>query len=139
MKICFKCNKNLSLSEFYTHTAMKDGHLNKCKSCAKKDATAHRNANIEKYQAYDRARGNRLGYAYTKAYRLKFPNKSRAHDQVAWAIKTKAILTKQCVTCGSWDKLHAHHTDYLKPLEITWLCASCHSQWHRDHGEALNP
>mgnify|MGYP003650423113 CR=1 FL=1 len=38
MKVCFKCGNNKSLGSFYKHKGMKDGFLNKCKDCTKKDS-----------------------------------------------------------------------------------------------------
>ena len=36
-KVCFRCNTEKSLNQFYKHKGMADGHLNKCKNCTKKD------------------------------------------------------------------------------------------------------
>jgi hypothetical protein len=35
---------------------------------------------------------------------------------------------KQCV--------YAHHDSYRRPLDIRWLCARCHRNWHVANGQA---
>jgi len=138
-KTCFKCNIHQSLSEFYKHKMMADGRLNKCKTCTKHDAATHRAENIEHYRAYDRARGNRQGKGYRDSYVARYPNKYKAHTMTGNAIRDKKLFKKPCCACGSEKNIHAHHDDYLEPLNVRWLCAACHSQWHAKNGEAKNP
>ena len=138
MKKCFKCQKELSLSDFYKHKQMADGHLNKCKTCAKKDVHNHRDKNIERIREYDRNRGNRQTKEYLDSYVAKYPNKYKAQNMVSNAIRDKRLFKEPCGVCGTEERLHAHHDDYLKPLNVRWLCASHHRQWHIENGEAKN-
>jgi ribosomal protein S27AE len=60
------------------------------------------------------------------------PEIHRAHNAVYRAVKTgKLLRPTSCPKCGRTDKrIQAHHADYNKPLEVTWLCAPCHSKEH---------
>ena len=128
-KTCFKCHKTLPLEAFYKHKQMGDGHLNKCKECTKRDAFVHRENNLEKIRAYDRSRGNRQDYSYTKEYRAANEEKYKAHQVVLNAVRTGKLRKAPCITCGN-EKVEAHHPDYSSPLDVVWLCSSCHSRAH---------
>lgn len=135
-KECFKCKSVKPLSEFYKHSAMADGHLNKCKECAKNDATSHRNKNLEKVRAYDRARGKiteriKANTEINKAWRSEDARRVLAHSSVARAIRRGDLVRKPCVRCGE-EKSVAHHEDYDRPLEVVWLCQPCHKQRHKE-------
>lgn len=138
-KKCFKCNKNKPLSDYYKHKEMGDGHLNKCKECTKKDATDHRWNNVEKIRTYDRQRGNlphriKARASNTKAWRKKFPKRYEAHKLLNNAVRDGKIRKPlRCSVCKKKPlQMEGHHDDYSKPLIVTWLCACCHRQLHRD-------
>ena len=46
-KVCFKCGRELPIDNFYKHAQMADGHLNKCKDCAKRDVHEKYMQNID--------------------------------------------------------------------------------------------
>ncbi len=38
---------------------------------------------------------------------------------------------RRCEKCKKrHHDIHAHHDDYAKPLEVRWLCRSCHFRLH---------
>lgn len=70
-------------------------------------------------------------YSYMKKYRSVEKNKvkRRARRKVEYEIFMGRIKRKSCKKCGK--KAHAHHEDYLKPLEIIWLCPKHHKEVHK--------
>jgi predicted Zn-ribbon and HTH transcriptional regulator len=75
-----------------------------------------------------------------KQHRSKDPEKNNAREKLHYAVKTGEVIKPgTCQQCGqtfSREKLHAHHADYSRPLDVEWLCESCHSLNH--HG-AIEP
>lgn len=140
MKKCFKCGKAKEMSEFYKHSEMADGYLGKCKDCAKKDATEHRNKNIEQIREYDRQRSKlphrqRLIARTEKKYRKKYPKRYMANYLLTNAVRDNRIKKpKRCSRCGtSRRRILGHHPDYYKPLEVIWVCQPCHKQLHKNN------
>ena len=139
VKTCFKCGEEKPLNDFYRHPMMGDGRLNKCKSCTKKDVRMNRRKRIDYYREYDRQRGNRQGYEYVKQYRNKNGYKYAAHRAVDNAVRSGSLKRPEnCEQCGVSCTPHGHHDDYAKPLDVRWLCAACHRQWHIENGEGKN-
>ena len=139
MKTCTKCGISKPLDDFYKVKSSKDGRHGACKECQKASVLKHRSENLDKIREYDRSRGNRAKEGYAKEYRTKYPNKYKAHSMVNNAIKGGKLFPEPCEICGITESVHAHHDDYAKPLNVRWLCAAHHHQWHAKHGEAKNP
>ena len=136
MKECFKCKTVKPLSDFYKHSKMADGHVNKCKECNKNDVTEHRNKNLEKIREYDRARGKeskriKATTEITRAWRAEDSRRLVAHSQVAKAIRNGTLVRQPCVRCAEAKSI-AHHEDYDHPLVVMWLCQACHKQRHKE-------
>jgi len=135
-KECFKCKTIKPLEEFYKHSKMADGHVNKCKECNKNDVTSHRNKNLEKVREYDRARGKiperiKAQAEITRAWRAEDSRRNVAHSIVAKAVRSGTLVRQPCVRCGE-SKVIAHHEDYDNPLVVMWLCQPCHKKRHKE-------
>jgi ribosomal protein S27AE len=112
---------------------MLDGHLNICKECVKARVREHRRLN-EHVREYDRKRGKRperikKNVERTREWRRKNPKQASAHRKVAYAVSAGKIKRTACAFCGCAGA-EAHHHDYEKPLDITWVCAKCHRRLH---------
>lgn len=148
-KRCFRCLCVKPIAEFYKHSRMGDGHLNKCKNCTKSDAAQHRTANLEHIRAYDRLRGSaphrvaaRKEYSKTpegrrahqralKASRVKFHERAMARNALNNAVRDgKVTPWPVCAVPECSDKPEAHHPDYSAPLAVVWLCNPHHRAAH---------
>lgn len=132
-KECFKCKSVKPLTEFYKHKYMADGHLNKCKECAKNDVAKHREENIEAIREYDRKRSNlphrvKQRKEINEKWRKDHPDRKNAHTKLRRAVKNGVVKQQPCWVCG--EKAEAHHPDYSRPLDVVWLCTIHHRQAH---------
>lgn len=116
----------------------KDGHLNKCRECTKEDVRVHRIRNPEKIREYE-ARRNKLpqriasARRHTDEWAERHPEWRHAHYMVNNAVRDgKLSKPSVCDVCGREGRLHAHHYDYSKPLEVIWVCPKCHRDIHAE-------
>jgi hypothetical protein len=73
-----------------------------------------------------------------RAWEARNPEKKAAHLVVSKALRRGLLHRSPCERCGAC-KVDAHHEDYAKPLEVTWLCRACHKQRHRElRGEEID-
>lgn len=68
-------------------------------------------------------------YARNAEWQRNHPIEHSAHNKVYRAKKAGRLKPMPCERCSSNDA-HAHHEDYLKPMDIKWLCPSCHVTRH---------
>ena len=140
MKTCFKCKTSKPLTEFYQHPATSDGHLGKCKECTKTDVRNRYAETREARHAYERVRSKGIGrrkavLKYQARRRARSPEKYRARNAVSNALRDGRLVKGPCKECGTTERVQAHHPDYSKPLDIEWLCFSCHRE--ERHGQVV--
>ena len=145
MKCCPVCKTPKTLAEFNNDKRSRDGKSWRCRACAcaakrvayhkdpQRDMAANRrwrHANPEKSQASktrwdERNRDKKR--AYLAEWEARNPIRRRAHTAVNRALKDgRLIRPEACERCASTGRLEAHHPDYLKPLDVEWLCVRCH-------------
>lgn len=64
-----------------------------------------------------------------------FRAKKMARMRVNTAVSRGKLERQPCETCGA-PEAEAHHHDYKKPMEVTWLCKQHHEEWHASNTTA---
>lgn len=156
-KQCFKCRETKPLSKFYAHSHMGDGHLGKCKTCTKRDA-AERWGRLRSNPQWLSKERNRCRIKQAKYRELGLAQQAtpkssrkwnhenkhkRKAEQMATYAQRKGLIKEPnaCQSCGvSGIELEKHHPDYSKPLEVQWLCTTCHGKTrHKDNYIDVTP
>ena len=132
-RTCNTCRAVKPLQDFVKDPTRPAGRKNICRPC---DAVRCRNY-------YARTAGERRRWArdyshsHWRAKKQKVLGTKRyiAEDLLRKAVKSgKKIKPSKCEGCGlsfPRRRIHGHHPDYSKPLEVKWLCAGCHAKEHR--------
>jgi hypothetical protein len=74
---------------------------------------------------------------YWKKYRMANRMKAKARSMVAHAVQSGRLARRPCVECCSTDGVEGHHEDYSKPLDVIWLCRTCHRALHESRKRTI--
>lgn len=139
MKVCTICKEDKFLSEYYPIYYKK---LNKtymqsrCKSCDKivkaKWNSENAEAIREQKKEYKKKNPEKMREKSRNYYKIADPKKIKARAILGCKVRYgKIVKPELCEGCMEKHVLHGHHNDYDKPLEVKWLCVSCHAKEHR--------
>lgn len=117
-KLCTKCNRMIPVSGFRRRNDNFTGLMSWCKEC--------------KRTLSDKPLAKKRGFRRDSF--VVDEQKTKAKTAVNNALsRGKLKKPSKCERCGQEtesSRLHGHHHDYDKVLDVTWLCVSCHAQEH---------
>lgn len=142
-KVCNRCGKRKTRTKFYPRKSCRNGLTEYCKPCTslrvkERNATAERRAVVRAYNIRTRERRSERNRAWraaniaklhlkAKAKRSEHPEQWRAHHRVRVALRNGILKRPNtCSVCAGAGRIEAHHDDYDRPLDVRWLCQSCH-------------
>lgn len=122
-KVCFKCNKQKPITEFYKHKQMSLGVVNKCKECNKNDVRKdyYRKSENEEWVLKERERAKEK---YRRLNYKDLPKQKHLNNAKLKNVHQKLKLPKG---------FEAHHWNYNSGFEenIFVLKTKEHRQAHR--------
>ncbi len=110
----------------------------KCRSCATINALERFGGKMRNYPDWYRCiwtgcqREITKPNSYCKIHRMVSvdSHKYYSHQKVRSAIRAGKLKKLPCEKCGIQEDVHGHHSDYKKPLDVTWLCRPHHLEAH---------
>lgn len=119
-KVCFKCNIEKPLSDYYKHKQMGDGHLNKCIECTRLDSRNQYDKNIQNEEWVEKERfrnkERRIRLNYTEKKRNKWDVGKPWRDSSVY----KGLRKKYYENLKNIYKLHHwnYNDEFLKDVFI---------------------
>lgn len=150
-KVCSRCLVAKPFDQFSLRSGARLGIRSHCKQCIKFCRDANRDQinaraaelrlqnleenrvkHLERVHRYrDRHRSEERDRSNirqtTQEYRDRFRDAHSAHSKLRYHItRGNIIKPTACSKCGKEGKIEGSHDDYSKPLEVEWLCVTCH-------------
>ncbi|MEA0049763.1 hypothetical protein [Escherichia coli] len=121
------------------HKEYVDKNKEQVKECKHKNYENNKDKIKERIKCYSQTdNGKEVHKRSNDKWIRKNIKKHNAHIEVYKAIRSGVLSPGPCEVCGRSERVHAHHCDYDKPLDVMWLCPICHRAWHNEHGEGAN-
>ncbi len=155
LKKCGTCGEIKSRVDFFSHVTNRDRLESNCKACRIRRSIEVRRAKMAALSPVDRAKifakkASDRSARYAASPEMKFKkaiqskarypqnkHKILARIAVKRALKSGALIREPCRNCA-WPKTEGHHTDYSRPLDVIWLCTSCHRLEHSKERRSAN-
>lgn len=150
IRTCNICGVTSDKATFYA------GVTSRCAECHKEKVRENRAAKVDYYRSYDakryqedpKVKARHRRYRETEAGKVSMREARRKWEQensdkrAAHVILRNAVRDGRiekpdsCSICGAdGTRIHGHHEDYAKPLEVIWCCQKCHVAIHRENAE----
>lgn len=154
VKKCTGCLISKTTDLFFKDKQKSDGFTSRCKECGLKYSKEYKERDVAAFRERIRRRDmspdrlkKRREYSskivrtatrkeydkkQSQKYRRENIEKVRAHWRVSYEVKSGRMKRMPCSICGSEQRISAHHDDYSKPLDVTWLCPDHHRKRHME-------
>lgn len=108
-KTCTYCGLTKSAGEFGLRVGGHKGRKSYCRACEALRRREHRAIQWHWATKEEQAEARS---AYNKA------------------LRDGTLSRGECAVCGTTERIHGHHPDYSRPLDVVWLCAKHHAEEH---------
>lgn len=124
VRACTLCGAVKPMSDFHRKSDTPSGRTSACAECT--------NARLRAYHRVHPYSTEKKRVWYWENHELALLT-TRCYSAVQTAIRRGDLIRPDtCERCGRTGRIEAAHHDYSLPLDVRWLCQSCHTRWDRE-------